>query len=112
MSNSEHKITLTVDANGYSYSGGNDGGNGDAKNKIGKGAAPMHITLDAPKSYKITDVEFSGSGVTNLSFKIQNDKKVKIENSCTSEADVKYSVIVMDTATGNTTLCDPRVVNN
>ena len=111
MSNSEHKITLTVDSNGYSYSGGNDGGKGDTKNDIGKGAAPMHITLDAPNDYKITDVQFSGSGIGNLRFKIQNDKKVKIDNSCDSAADVKYSVIVVNTATGKTTICDPRVIN-
>ena len=110
MSNSEHKITLTVDANGYSYSGGNDGGKGNTKNDIGKGAGNVQITLEAPNGYKITDVRLSGTGTNNLNWKIQNDKKVKIDNSCATAADVKYSVIVVD-STGNEIDCDPKIIN-
>ena len=55
-------------------------------------------------------MRLSGTGTNNLNWKIQNDKKVKIDNSCATAADVKYSVIVVDSA-GNEIDCDPRIIN-
>ncbi len=110
MANTDHKITLTVTADGsYSYSGGNDGGKGDVVNKKGKGPANMHITLEAPSGFKITDVDLSAPGID---WKIQGDKKVKIDNDCDNDVNVKYSIIVSNPSTGKDVLCDPRIINN
>ena len=110
MSNSDHHIALTVTADGsYSYSGGNDGGKGDVVNKVGKGPANMHISLEAPSGFKITNVDLSGPGI---SWKIQGDKKVKVDNDCKNPLNVKYSIIVFNPTTGDDIFCDPRVINN
>ncbi|MBP7370251.1 MAG: hypothetical protein KA902_02315 [Arenimonas sp.] len=109
MSNKDHNITLNVDASGnYSYTGGNDGGNGDVVNKKGGGPANMHVTLEAPSGFNITNVELSAPGIN---WKIPNGKKVKIDNDCKYDVDVKYSIIVTDTSTGNEIFCDPKIIN-
>ena len=112
MSNSDHKITLTVDANyNWSYSGGNDGG-GNVKNKTKDGKADVDITLSAPNEFSIVSVEISGEGSEQMSYKITgNGKKVKIDNPCTAAANAYYQVYVFNISTATNIACDPRIIN-
>ncbi len=113
MANSDQNVTLTVDASyNWSYSGGNDGGGGNVKNKTNDGKADIDITLSAPNGFNIVSVDISGPGSEQMSRSITGGgKKAKINNPCTAPADAYYQVNVVDSSTGTTVACDPRVVN-
>ena len=73
MPNGPRNVTLTVDsANGYQFNGGTQG-NGDCNNAVGKGAAPVLVTLSAPTGYRIRGmndqppgVQLSGAGSSQM----------------------------------------------
>lgn len=111
MPNSDHQITLSIDAEyNYHYSGGNKG-NGNVENKTGQGQSKIHLTLET-NGYEFVDLHFTGDGQNNFSYKHNGSKKITIDDSCDSNADVKYTANVVQTATGRNVACDPRVVNN
>ena len=112
MPNSDQQVSLSVQNGSYQYSGGNKG-NGNVENKVGQGPSKIHINLSAEPNYFIKNVQFQGSGQENFTFNINgNERKVIIDDDCTSPADVKYTVVVGDSNGGADVMCDPRIVNN
>lgn len=112
MPNSDQQISLSVQDGNYSYSGGNQG-NGNVENKIGQGPSKIHVSLNAASNYFIKTVQFQGAGQENFSFDVKgNERRVDIDDSCQSAADVKYTVVVGDSNGGPDVQCDPRVINN
>ena len=112
MPNSDNQVTLTIDdAYRYTYSGGNKQ-NGDVENKTGKGPSKIHISLEGASSLEIVDVDFSGTGADNFSFNVNgNKRRVTIDDTCLTDADVKYTVNVVDASNGRNVACDPRITN-
>lgn len=111
MPNSDQQIQLSVNAGGYSYSGGNRG-NGNVENGVGQGPSKIHISLNAASNFFIRDVAFRGDGQENFAININgNERRVTIDDNCRTPADVKYSVIVGDSSGGPDIDCDPRIVN-
>jgi hypothetical protein len=113
MPNSDQQITLNVnDDHSWSYSGGNDG-NGNVSNKVGQGPSKLHITLNASANFEIVNADFSGTGLSNFTQRVHSQgRKLQIDNTCASAADVYYQVNVKDTSNGNIILCDPKIVNS
>jgi hypothetical protein len=110
MSNSDHHIQLTIDENyNYHYSGGNEG-NGNVSNKTKGGPSKIMITIETD-GYELVDVHFSGTGQNNFSYKLNGKKKITIDDTCNSDADVKYTVNAVQTSTGRNVACDPRITN-
>ncbi len=112
MPNSDHHVTLSIDADyNYTYSGGNKG-NGNVDNKTGQGQSKIHISLEAASSFNIVDAHFSGPGQGNLTYNVNgNERKITINNTCATNADVKYTINVVDTTNGRNVACDPKIVN-
>jgi len=114
MPNGPHNVTLTVDSsNQYGFIGGNDR-NGNCRNTVGQGAAPVQITLCAPDGYQITSVglvDVQGSGSSQMRTQVTGrGQSAVITNPCTADADVEYTVNVQ-TAGGATIPCHPKIVN-
>ena len=111
MSNSDHHVSLSIDKNyNYQYSGGNDGG-GNVTNKTKGGSSKIMITIETD-GYELVDVHFSGPGQDNFSYKHNGKKKITIEDTCDTNADVKYTVNAVQTSTGRNVACDPIIRNN
>ena len=111
MANSDQQVSLSVQNGNYQYSGGNKG-NGNVENNVGQGPSKIHVTLNAAPNFFIKNVQFQGSGQENFSFDIKgNERRVDIDDSCQSAADVKYTVIVGDSSGGPDVLCDPQIIN-
>lgn len=92
------------------FSGGSDGaGNVDVTSNTGNKKIQVRLT---DQGYGIADVTFSGEGQDQMSFSGGGQSHVvNIFNRNTGPADVKYSVIVENQATGETRDCDPRIIN-
>lgn len=111
MPNGQHNIDLTVQvSNTYQFIGGNDG-NGNCSNSVGQGAAPVLITLVAPAGYRITSVDLSGTGASQMRAQVTGQgQSATITNPCSAAADVDYTVNV-STPGGGTIGCHPKIVN-
>ena len=118
MPNGPHNVDLTVDAtHQYQFTGGSQG-NGDCRNTVGQGAAPVLITLIAPAGYSIRDmsdnppgVQLSGSGSSQMRPSVAGvGQSATIINPCTAAADVDYTVNVK-ASDGTNIACHPRIVN-
>ncbi len=92
------------------FTGGTDGaGNVDVASNSGNKKIQVRLT---DGDYGITDVSFSGDGQDQMSYSGGGQSHVvNIFNRNTGPADVKYSVIVENQATGETRDCDPRIIN-
>ena len=92
------------------FSGGSDGaGNVDVTSNTGNKKIQVRLT---DQGYGIADVTFSGEGQDQMSFSGGGQSHVvNIFNRNTGPANVKYSVIVENQATGETRDCDPRIIN-
>jgi hypothetical protein len=111
MPNSRHNVDLTVDSsNQYQFTGGSDG-HGNCNNRVNQGAAPVQVTLLAPNGYRITSVDLSGSGSSQMSAQVTGQgQSAVVTNPCTSSADVDYTVNVAVPGGGNIP-CHPKIVN-
>jgi hypothetical protein len=111
MSNNPNSVNLTVNAdNSYSFSGGNQG-DGNVIYIQGGGQAAIQVDLSAPSGYKITSVNFSGTGSDNFSYHItQNGGGAVIQDTCNDVADVDYTVNV-SSSTGANIPCHPNIKN-
>ncbi|GAB2652767.1 hypothetical protein [Arenimonas aestuarii] len=92
------------------FSGGTDGaGNVDVASNTGNKKIQVRLTNH---DYGIADVTFSGDGQDQMSYSGGGQAHVvNIANRNTGPADVKYSVIVENRATGESRDCDPRIIN-
>jgi len=118
MPNSPHNVDLHVDAsNQYSFSGGSEG-NGNCRNEVGQGAAPVQITLKAPDGYRIRamsdsppGVGLAGKGAEQMKPSVAgHGRSANIANPCKDPADVEYTVNV-ETPDGGNIACHPKIVN-
>lgn len=110
MSNSDHHVQLSIDENyNYQYSGGNEG-NGNVGNKTKGGPSKIMITIET-EGYELVDVHFSGPGQDNFSYKHNGKKKITIDDTCKTDAEVKYTVNAVHTASGRNVACDPHIIN-
>lgn len=111
MPNGPHSVDLSVSSSTqYQFTGGNDG-SGNCSNAVGQGSAPVRITLSAPSGYKITSVDLSGSGRSQMTTKVTHKgQSAVITNPCTAAADVDYTVNVATPGGGNVA-CHPKIVN-
>jgi hypothetical protein len=103
----------TVNGKNYScrFTGGTDGEGGvEVIRRSGKKL--ISVDLLNSKNYWITSVTFNGIGTEE--FKLapnSTGNKVFIDFRNVNEAAIKYSVFVVDGATGNRVDCDPPVKN-
>jgi|GWRWMinimDraft_6_1066014.scaffolds.fasta_scaffold111622_1 hypothetical protein len=110
MSNSDHQVQLSINENyTYQYSGGNDGA-GNVTNKTKGGPSKIMITIETD-GYELVDVHFSGPGQNNFTYQLNGKKKITIDDSCDSDAEVKYTVNAVQTSTGRNVACDPTIKN-
>jgi len=118
MPNGPRNVTLTIDAtNHYRFDGGTQG-NGDCRNAVGQGAAPVLITLSAPAGYCIRGmsdeppgVQLSGTGTSQMNSQVTgNGQSATIANPCTAPANVDYTVNVV-ASDGTNIACHPKIVN-
>jgi hypothetical protein len=118
MANGPHSVRLTIYASGtYKFTGGTDG-KGNCRNKVGKGKAPVLITLDAPAGYRINamgavprGVKLSGTGQSKMKAHVAgNGQSATITNPCKAKAKVKY-VVKVTAPDGSIVSCHPKIVN-
>lgn len=92
------------------FSGGGDG-QGNVDVTAGSGNKMIQVKLTTNQDYSIEQVTFSGPGADQMvSAGGGNARVVNIFNRNSAPADVKYSVIVRNDATGEVTDCDPRII--
>jgi len=93
------------------FSGGSDGaGNVDVMS--GTGNKMIQVSLSNHRDYGIESVAFDGAGQDQMVYAGGGQSHVvNIFNRNDGPADVKYSVIVRNHATGETRDCDPRIIN-
>lgn len=93
------------------FSGGSDGA-GNVEVDSGTGSKMIQVMLTTPQGYSLEPPQFSGPGADQMvSAGGGSGRVVNIFNRNSGPADVKYSVTVRSDATGETTDCDPRIIN-
>ena len=93
------------------FTGGSDR-LGNVEVKSGTGGKTIQVMLSTKKGYSIEPIVFKGRGAEQM--KATGGGKsgvVNIFNRNSGPADVKYSVMVRDIATGKISDCDPRIIN-
>ena len=101
---------VDLDPETCAFSGGSDGA-GNVETPAGSGNKMIQVRLTNPE-YGIAEVRFSGEGEDQMvSSGGGAAHVVNIFNRNSGPADVKYSVIVQNRATGETRDCDPRIIN-
>jgi len=93
------------------FTGGSDGA-GNVEVKARTGNKKIKVKLTTNQGYSIESLTFSGSGKEQMKLERGGAREKDILNRNTGPADVKYSVMVRDNATGKISDCDPRIVNN
>ena len=92
------------------FTGGSDGA-GNVEVKARTGSKKIKVKLTTNQGYSIESLTFSGSGKDQMKLERGGAREKDILNRNTGPADVKYSVMVRDTATGKISDCDPRIIN-
>ena len=93
------------------FSGGSDGA-GNVETAAGSGNRMIQVRLGNPREWGIAEVRFDGEGQEQMVHAGGGAAHVvNIFNRNDGPADVKYSVVVQNRATGETRDCDPRIIN-
>lgn len=93
------------------FSGGSDGA-GNVEVAAHSGNKLIQVRLAGSGDYVIADVVFSGEGQDQMTHTAGGPAPVvNIFNRNSGPADVKYSVVVQNRATGESRDCDPRIIN-
>ncbi|HEX4854926.1 hypothetical protein [Arenimonas sp.] len=100
-----------LDPETCAFSGGSDGA-GNVEADAGSGNKMIQVRLDDPRDWGIAEVRFDGDGADQMVHAGGGEAHVvNIFNRNSGPADVKYSVVVQNKATGETRDCDPRIIN-
>lgn len=93
------------------FSGGSDGA-GNVEVAANTGNKKIQLRLSDRGDYVIASVAFEGEGHEQMQSTAGGPARVvNIFNRNSGPADVKYSVVVENTATGESRDCDPRIIN-
>lgn len=95
----------------FSYTGGNDGGNGDIVWPVGHATATLEVKL-ASDDYTINTVTITpapGSSASNFSWVKVNDQAAMITDTNVKAETINYTIMV--NVPGGTVGCDPTIKN-
>ena len=102
---------VDLDAATCQFSGGTDGA-GNVEVNAGSGNKKIQVKLQNGGDYTIEPVTFSGAGADQMSATAGgNARVVNIFNRNSGPADVKYSISLRNSNTGEVSDCDPRIIN-